>query len=175
MFHGCKLLKEPPELPATILKPACYMGMFKNCEQLVRTPKLPATELAPECYRAMFSNCITIKNPPELPAIKLQYACYRSMFYGCTSLEKAPYLPANTLVKYAYSDMFVNCKLIDYIQINCTKGLSDSLDSLKGWLYGVSVHGSISINRNMGKSQRRYLEKNCQSMWTYIYNDNELT
>ena len=49
-----------PELPATTLKPYCYMDMFFSCRNLTTGPVLPA-ECIPKCaYNRLFGGCIML-------------------------------------------------------------------------------------------------------------------
>lgn len=107
-------------LPATILKPLCYYGMFQGCTSLTTAPELPATTLASACYQSMFSNCTSLTAAPELPATTLVDYCYQNMFYGCTSLTSAPELPATTLAAECYWGMFYGCSSLNYIKCLAT-------------------------------------------------------
>lgn len=48
-------------LPATVLTPECYSGMFIDCENLIYAPVLPATSLVTGCYMEMFINCVYLR------------------------------------------------------------------------------------------------------------------
>lgn len=48
------------KLPATILTPQCYAGMFYSCNNLVKAPELPAPVLEDSCYSQMFTGCPNI-------------------------------------------------------------------------------------------------------------------
>lgn len=48
------------KLPATILTPQCYGGMFYVCHNLVKTPELPAPVLEDYCYYQIFAGCPNI-------------------------------------------------------------------------------------------------------------------
>ena len=145
MFRGCQSLTKAPELPATTLAEYCYAGMFYGCQSLTKAPALPATTLAQNCYSSMFSGCRSLTKAPELPANTLAYSCYKDMFYGCQSLTKAPELPATTLTSNCYYDMFSGCRSLKEVRVSAT---TESTNSLKEWLSGVSATGDFYCDPN---------------------------
>lgn len=95
LFHKCRMLVVPPQLPATIMAPKCYYGMFSWCDTLENAPALPATTLAESCYDAMFMNCPSLIQAPDLNATTLVDGCYDSMFFKCGSLNYVKCLAEN--------------------------------------------------------------------------------
>ena len=77
-----------------------FSALFSNCSNLLRGPVLPATTLKPYCYIHLFLNSgITIA--PTLPATTMQERCYGGMFAG-SKITTPPELPATTLAIYCY-------------------------------------------------------------------------
>lgn len=109
MFRFCHALQEPPILPATVLESCCYREMFYECLNLKNAPVLPARKLSTKCYQGMFKDCRSLKKAPVLPATKLAPNCYDGMFSYCSSLNETPVLPAITLEKECYYEMFYEC------------------------------------------------------------------
>lgn len=111
MFGQCYLLTKAPQLIALNLSEGCYGGMFGGCRALTSVPQLPATALTVGCYDFMFQDCTGLTTIPSglLPATTLAENCYEYMFWNCTSLQNAPTLPATTLVKECYASMFWGC------------------------------------------------------------------
>lgn len=109
MFYYCYNLNSAPELPATTLAEGCYKEMFYFCGKLTSAPALPASTLATSCYEKMFSGCKALTSAPELPATTLAEGCYGYMFQGCETLTSAPVLPATTLANGCYEGMFLYC------------------------------------------------------------------
>ena len=72
-------------LPATVLAPSCYSGMF-TYGSLGMAPALPATTLADYCYASMFAYC-NLSDAPNLPATTLVSNCYNMMFYSSRILS----------------------------------------------------------------------------------------
>ena len=91
LFNGNKHIDinaaRPFLLPATTLKPFCYLSMFSGCENLTVAPALPATNLADICYKDMFQGCGKLEHGPLLPATRLNTFCYEGMFRNCGSLK----------------------------------------------------------------------------------------
>ena len=113
-FKNCTGLTDASKLllPATVLTPYCYNGMFSGCTSLITAPNsigTSATTLADNCCYEMFEGCSSLVNAPALPATTLAYYCYQYMFAGCSSLTQAPELPATTLFGYCYYCMFQGC------------------------------------------------------------------
>lgn len=112
MFKGCTSLVKAPQLPATEVTNNGYYGMFEGCTSLVEAPELPATEVSGYSYAFMFKDCTSLVTAPELPATDVwNTGTYQSMFEGCTSLVNAPKLPAifNTTYSSQYEAMFKDC------------------------------------------------------------------
>ena len=175
LFENCTGLTDAGKLilPATTLRPSCYVGMFTNCTSLTRAPKLPAMTMAKKSYVTMFSNCSSLVTPPELPATGLNEDCYGRMFIGCTSLETAPILPAQNLSQMCYHNMFSGCTSLatapgilataitatsactgmfggctslSYIRCLATRVSSSSVAA---WVSGVAANGTFVKNKNM--------------------------
>ena len=82
MFSDCTSLTAAPNLPATILAPACYCGMFYGCTNIQIAPVLPATTLAESCYDNMFSDCSSL-NYVQCHATNIQaYGCLFNWLSG---------------------------------------------------------------------------------------------
>ena len=64
MFDGCGYLTTAPNLPALDLKEYCYAYMFSGCHKLASTVAnpyvLPAEVLVPHCYEGMFQQTSTV-------------------------------------------------------------------------------------------------------------------
>ena len=118
---GKQYLITPPKLPATILAPNCYEGMFSHCYELFEFPKLPALKMQSNCYNSMFSACYSLfahgaTDPTfeklQLPAMELAQYCYAWMFFDDNSGAQVQAnliiqsLPAITLAPYCYCGMF---------------------------------------------------------------------
>jgi len=108
MFYQCALTN-PPALPATVLAPNCYDGMFKLSKQLTVAPALPATVLADYCYYGMFWECAALERAPDLPATHVPAYAYQYMFLRCTSLGSMPAMSASSFGDYAMYQMFFGC------------------------------------------------------------------
>lgn len=137
LFSGCTIVTAPA-LPATVLKPNCYAGMFQECYYLKESPYLPARTLPEMCYYEMFYQCTaltsagdidantaltssclemfyectSLKIAPRMNVGTLGKSCFKSMFSNCYSLQIAPSLPAYTLAEECYDSMFINCNLL---------------------------------------------------------------
>ncbi len=73
-------------LPATTLSESCYGYMFYGCRVLTNAPELPAKILVPNCYSGMFGST-GLTNAPELPVKTLAIGCYQGMFKDCAKLN----------------------------------------------------------------------------------------
>lgn len=90
-FSGCKdLISAPRKLSDSITHVGQYRNMFDGCSSLKNPPELPATILTKDCYMSMFQNCTSLTNAPELPAISLKESSYNRMFSQCSSLVEVP-------------------------------------------------------------------------------------
>ena len=140
MFAICSSIQTPPKLPATTLDDRCYAFMFANCT-FTTPPELPATVMANSCYFSMFSGNRSLKETPEFPATQLASACYQGMFNVCTNLETVHILPAITLSPNAYAEMFKSCGNIK--QITCLATDISASNCTTNWLYNVSPTGTF--------------------------------
>ena len=145
MFAICDGIKTPPKLPATTLANRCYAFMFANCT-FTTPPELPATVMANSCYFSMFSGNQDLKETPEFPATQLASACYQGMFNVCRNLETVYTLPAITLSPNAYAEMFKSCRKIN--QITCLATDISASNCTTNWLYDVSPTGTFVKHPN---------------------------
>lgn len=122
LFNACTAITSAENLllPATILKPYCYAGMFYGCTNLLKTPKvLPALTLPNDAYQGMFQNCYNITSGPDILATS-----------------------ASTL--YCLGQTFNNCSNLNYIKCMAV-GRVGSTDFSKG----VASTGTFVKNANM--------------------------
>lgn len=95
-------------LPATTLKPCCYIRMFAGCTSLTAAPELPATTLADCCYRGMFAICTSLTKAPVLRAPVLTEECYTYMFEQCTELHELVCLATDISAKDCTKEWFLD-------------------------------------------------------------------
>ena len=112
MFKDCTGLREPADLPATILGENCYAAMFRGCTSIVREKPLMATQLATGCYLAMFMGCTELVTPPDLMASDVPDQAYHSMFRSCTKLQTQSNLGAISVGAYALGYMYYGDSLL---------------------------------------------------------------
>ena len=120
-----------------------FAALFSNCVGLIDASNLilPATTLKPNCYIRMFRKCRNLTTAPKLPVTNLANMCYQHMFYECKSLTQAPELPATTLADNCYNSMFNGCSNLNYIK--CLANNISASGALYSWTNGVSTTGTF--------------------------------
>ena len=156
-------------LPATTLKPHCYMSLFDNCSNLTKAPKeLPATDLtsAVYCYNGMFQGCSSLTTAPKLPATTLDENCYQDMFNGCTSLTTAPALPATDLTsaEFCYNGMFQGCSSLTTAYVKAA--YVDSNGECTDMFNGCTAAGTKVLHSTSGNHSS--WEGKLPSGWTHV-------
>lgn len=91
LFENCTALTSAENLllPATILKPYCYAGLFNKCSNLLKAPKvLPALTLPSDAYQAMFASCGSLTASPDIMATSASARfCLAQTFQNCSNLN----------------------------------------------------------------------------------------
>ena len=119
---------------------------WHNVMSLYRTNDFATYNTVVEyAFNYLFEGCTSLTKAPVLPATTLAYSCYKCMFYRCRSLTKAPELPATTLTSNCYSYMFEGCQSLKEVRVSAT---TESTNSLKEWLSGVSATGDFYCDPN---------------------------
>ena len=144
---GAAYLSESfPDITST----GCYKYMFKDTA-LTSISDLPAMLLAPECYMGMFYGCSQLVDIPKtLPAPVIPEKAYKGMFFGCKSITESPVLNGTLIEAQGYEDMFGDCsnlsKITTYQETQMSTNISDV------WVYNVAENGIFSCLRNLDTS-----------------------
>ena len=149
----------------------CYKNMFKDTA-LTSVSNLPAMVLAPECYMGMFCGCSQLVDIPKtLPACVIPEKAYKAMFFGCESITESPVLNGTLIEAYGYEDMFGNCsklsKITTYQEIQMSDYISDA------WVYNVAQNGTFSCLRNLDTSIKGWY--GCPNGWEVEFIENQVT
>ena len=132
------------EIPADY----CFAAIFVDTSNIKSSPLLPAKILKPYCYAGMFAGAENVNNSiteaPVLPAKTLAEGCYKNMFSYNGNLTEGPVLPAKTLVKSCYERMFSDCRSINYIKAMFTTTPSPAYTEY--WCYNVPSTGTFVKN-----------------------------
>lgn len=72
-----------------LMYPYIFSGLFYMNEYIVSAENLvlPATVLTPYCYQGMFGQCYLLTKAPQLIALNLSEGCYAGMFYSARTLS----------------------------------------------------------------------------------------
>jgi hypothetical protein len=72
-----------------LMYPYIFSGLFYMNEYIVSAENLvlPATVLTPYCYQGMFGQCYLLTKAPQLIALNLSEGCYGGMFYSARTLS----------------------------------------------------------------------------------------
>lgn len=128
MFENCFSLEKAPQLPAMILDPNSYFGMFRQCIALTQAPsELPATELSDKCYGWMFEKCLALTTSPVIKATHPSQKSCALMFYWCSNLTTITVNFTDWNVKYMPTDIWVQC-----IALNGTFRMPAQLEVIRG-------------------------------------------
>lgn len=104
LFNGASNLISAPDCPIVDITERCFNNTFSGTG-IKKAPDLPAEILKPYCYRGMFANCIDLEEPAKDNAITLAPWCYAYMYQGC-NLKSIPKLHSLSLPDYCYYNMF---------------------------------------------------------------------
>lgn len=181
MFSYCTSLITAPELPATILYPSCYDGMFLCCTSLTESPSiLPATTLPnlaveDNSYSSMFSGCTSLVSSPVICLTEVGCDTCYAMFRDCTSLRVAPELSATNLIKYHpetgnlcsdhYMAMFAGCTSLTTTQqeLPCTDLPGSCYDGMFSGCTSLEIAPELPAETSSSYCYRRMFY-NCRSL-----------
>ena len=175
MFGNCAVYGSgsAPELPATVLAPRCYKGMFShtgtpvgyninnNGLASISRIKLRATKMEEECYAYMFAGCRDGRVAEFYPSVDLAPGCYEGMFLSNGFIGHPYPLPATELAPRCYKLMYSEASnMYSYPELPATELEEECYMRMFGTRSGYQYRW-INASTNLS-GVKRYYGQDCR-------------